>query len=90
VELDVPCDDARRLRNHIQLYDSFCDELHDQLLAPFIMRMMPPGTDPRVWLPQVRKGQKDRRRLVEARWEKEGKLEREHVGGGHVPPRPGD
>lgn len=90
VELDAPCDDARRLRNHIQLYDSFCDELHDQLLAPFIMRMMPPGTDPRVWLPQVRKGQKERRRLVEARWEKEGKLEREHVRSGHLPPRLGE
>lgn len=90
VALDVPYDDARRLRNHIQLYDSFCDELHDQLLTPFIMRMMPPGTDPRVWMPQVRKGQKERRRLVEARWEKEGKLPREHVRRDHLPPRVGE
>ena len=90
VELEVPYDDERRLRNHIQLYDSFCDELHDQLLAPFIMRMMPHGTDPRVWLPQVRKGQKERRRLVEARWEKEGKLQRKIVGGDHLPPRAGE
>lgn len=82
VVLDAAYDDARRLRNHVQLYDSFCDELADPLLAPFIMRMLPPGHDPRVWLPRVRQGQRKRRARVLARWEKEGNPRLEGGGAG--------
>jgi len=66
-------DDTRRLYNHVQLYDSFCDVLNDAMLVPFITRMLTPEHDPRVWMPAVRKGQHQRRRRVEARWAREGK-----------------
>lgn len=61
VTLDEPYDEARRLKNHVQLYDSFCDVLSDSLLFPFIQRMLPPEINPRVWMPKVRKGQQQRR-----------------------------
>jgi len=61
----------QRVKNHIQLYDSFCDTLSDTMLVPFIQRMIPEGTDPRVWLPEVRKGQAARRRRLEARRERQ-------------------
>lgn len=61
-----------RLKNHIQLYDSFCDTLNDSMLVPFITAMLPPGIDPRVWMPQVRKGQEARRLRYNRRLEKQG------------------
>jgi hypothetical protein len=61
VTLGGPYDDARRLKNHAQLYDSFCDVLGDSLLFPFIQQMLPPETNPRVWMPKVRKAQEKRR-----------------------------
>lgn len=64
----------KRLLNHIQLYDSFCDQVSDHLLVPFITRMLPSGQDPRVWMPKVRKGQKARRLRTEKKWAKQGKL----------------
>ena len=67
VELGVEYTDARRLRNHVQLYDSFCDELSDVFLAPFIARMLESRHDLRVWLPSVRQGQAERRRLFNER-----------------------
>jgi hypothetical protein len=51
-----------RLKNLVQLYDSFCDVISDAVLVPFISRMLPAGEDPRVWMPKVRKGQQTRRR----------------------------
>ncbi len=54
--------EALRLKNLIQLYDSFCDVISDAVLVPFISRMLPAGEDPRVWMPRVRKGQQNRRR----------------------------
>lgn len=54
-----------RLKNLIQLYDSFCDVISDAVLVPFISRMLPQGEDPRVWMPRVRKGQQTRRRVHE-------------------------
>ena len=65
--------DDRRLRNHIQLYDSFCDQISDHLLVPFITQILPGNIDARVWMPKVREGQKERRRRIEAIWEKQGK-----------------
>lgn len=73
VVLGEPYDDARRLKNHVQLYDSFCDMLNDTVLVPFIERMLTDAQDPRIWMPAVRKGQHARRMLVEERWAKEGK-----------------
>lgn len=67
VELDAEYSDARRKRNLIQLYDSFCDELSDVFLAPFIGRMLEARHDPRVWLPAIRQGQAERRRELNAR-----------------------
>jgi len=71
--LDVPYDDKLRLKNHIQLYDSFCDLLNDSFLVPFIELMLTPAQDSRVWMPQVRRGQEARRRRVEERWARDGK-----------------
>jgi acid stress-induced BolA-like protein IbaG/YrbA len=73
VILDEELTDDRRLKNHVQLYDSFCDMLNDSVLVPFIERMLTPAHDPRVWMPSVRKGQADRRHEVEERWAREGK-----------------
>jgi len=72
VSLDTAYDDALRLKNHIQLYDSFCDMLNDTMLVPFITRMLS-EQDPRVWMPKVRAGQEARRLRIEERWTKEGK-----------------
>jgi len=71
VEIGAPYTDERRLASLIQLYDSFCDELSDALLAPFVIRMLPPGQDPRVWLPRVREGQAARRARLERRRERQ-------------------
>lgn len=75
VELGVSCDDAMRLRNHVQLYDSFCDALSDKLLVPFIQAMLPKHADLRVWMPEVRRAQEKRRARVEAYWAKHGRPE---------------
>ena len=61
VTLDEPYDEERRLKNHAQLYDSFCDALGDPLLVPFVQAMLPPQIDPRVWMPRVRQAQSARR-----------------------------
>lgn len=65
VEIECGYTDDLRLKNHIQLYDSFCDVLNDALLTPFIQRMIHPGIDPRQWLPKVREGQLQRRARLE-------------------------
>ena len=72
VTVDQPVSSEARLKNFIQLYDSFCDMLNDTMLYPFITRMMPPDMDPRVWMPQVRSGQIKRRRRVEEIWARQG------------------
>ncbi len=73
VELDREYTDELRLKNHIQLYDSFCDELNDLLLVPFIERMLTHEHDLRVWMPAVRNGQKKRRDRIERKWAKQEK-----------------
>ncbi len=72
VEYGCPYDDEKRLKNHVQLYDSFCDALSDALLVPFIGAMLPEHLDLRVWMPKVRKAQQERRARIEARWAKQG------------------
>lgn len=72
VELGVNCDRDRRMRNHVQLYDSFCDAMSDALLVPFLKAMLPEDIDIRLWMPEVRKRQEARRLKVEAYWAKHG------------------
>jgi tRNA A-37 threonylcarbamoyl transferase component Bud32 len=72
VSLDTPIDEEARLKNHVQLYDSFCDALNDSLMVPFIEKMLPGGLDLRVWMPRVRKAQQERRVAIEAKWDKQG------------------
>ncbi len=72
VLLDTPTDEEARLKNHVQLYDSFCDALSDSLMVPFIGKMLPSSLDLRVWMPRVRKAQQERRVAIEAKWEKQG------------------
>lgn len=62
-----------RMKNHVQLYDSFCDFLSDNVLVPFITKLISPAQDIRVWMPRVREAQAVRRELVEERWAKEGR-----------------
>lgn len=76
VQLDSIYTDEKRLKNHVQLYDSFCDALSDALLVPFIQAMLPESLDLRVWMPKVRKAQQERRTKVEAYWAKHGPPER--------------
>lgn len=76
VEIGCVYDDEKRLKNHIQLYDSFCDALSDALLVPFIEAMLPNNLDLRVWMPRVRQAQRERRARIEARWAKYGPPER--------------
>lgn len=66
-------DDGLRMKNHVQLYDSFCDVLSDNVLVPFITRLITPAQDIRVWMPRVREAQAQRRELVEERWAKDGR-----------------
>jgi len=73
VILDRPCDESMRMKNHVQLYDSFCDRLNDSLLVPFITRMLPAEHDPRVWMPKVRKLQRQRRHRIEEKWARQEK-----------------
>ncbi|MCK5862976.1 MAG: hypothetical protein KAH38_10850 [Candidatus Hydrogenedentes bacterium] len=76
VQLEEEYDKAKRLKNHVQLYDSFCDALSDTLLVPFIKMMLPDTIDLRIWMPKVRKAQQERRTKVEAYWAKHGPPER--------------
>ena len=72
VQLNVPYDEERRLKNHVQLYDSFCDALSDVLLVPFLESLLPQSCDLRTWMPRVRDDQQKRRAKVEAYWAKYG------------------
>jgi len=74
VVLDEPYTKSCRMRNHVQLYDSFCDLFDDGLMGPFLERMLPGGRPLGEWLDDVRAAQLARRARVEARWRREGKL----------------
>lgn len=75
VEYNVEYDSKKRMKNHVQLYDSFCDALSDSLLVPFLGELLPESEDLRVWMPAVRKAQKQRRAKVEEDWAKHGRPE---------------
>ncbi|HOF39855.1 MAG TPA: lipopolysaccharide kinase InaA family protein [Candidatus Hydrogenedentes bacterium] len=59
--------------NHVQLYDSFCDFLGDDLLDSFIALMLPDEEDYATWVKQVRRGQAERRSRQLAIWRKQGR-----------------
>lgn len=66
-------DRACRMKNHIQLYDSFCDVWGPELLRPFIEAMeeqASPG-----WFEEVVTGQQKRRARQEELWKRQGKRE---------------
>lgn len=65
---------AQRMKNHIQLYDSFCDRWGPRLLDPFIVRMLDAGRDCKVWLENVHEGQAARRARQRAVWRRQGRL----------------
>jgi hypothetical protein len=65
--------DKLRLKNHVQLYDSFCDIWPDNLLRAFLAEMLPEGRDPQAWMESVRVAQKVRRARTEAIWIRQGK-----------------
>lgn len=71
VELGVEYSNERRMKNHIQLYDSFCDLWDDDFLEPFILAMMPGGYVPPTWMQNVKVGQRARRERTEAIWERQ-------------------
>lgn len=73
VSLGDTYDAGLRMKNHVQLYDSFCDFLSDSVLVPFVTKLLPPEEDIRVWMPRVREAQVQRRELVEERWANEGR-----------------
>jgi len=73
VTIEEVYDDGLRMKNHVQLYDSFCDFLSDSVLVPFITKLITPAQDLRVWMPRVREAQVQRRELVEERWAREGR-----------------
>ena len=73
IEIGVEYTEAMRLKNHVQLYDSFCDDMNDALLVPFLKAMLPASIDPRVWMPKVRKAQEVRRHKTEEKWAKQGR-----------------
>ena len=62
VVLGKPYSDALRLKNHIQLSDSFCDFCDHNTLGRFHSRMLPDSENLEKWMPQVVEGQKLRRR----------------------------
>lgn len=59
--------DRLRMRNHIQLYDSFCDLFPEEPLRRFIARMLPPDAPGEPWIRAVQKGQYARRARLESR-----------------------
>ena len=50
------------LKNHIQLYDSFCDFCDHNTLARFHARMLPETEHLETWMRRVVEGQRARRR----------------------------
>ena len=59
--LDAPYTRERRLKNHVQLYDSFCDWYDNTFLEPFIRRMCPADWPAADWLPLIAREQQARR-----------------------------
>lgn len=64
--------DDLRMKNHVQLYDSFCDFVGDDFLVPFISSILPNGHHVRDWFPNVREAQRARRARYNANKEDKG------------------
>lgn len=62
-----------RLKNHVQLYDSFCDRINDTYLEPFIAKMGTTTENIAMYMGAVKKAQKVRRARTEAIWRKNGR-----------------
>ena len=62
-----------RIKNHVQLYDSFCDRINDNYLEPFIAAMGATTENIAMYMGAVKKAQKLRRARTEAIWQKEGR-----------------
>lgn len=74
VTLGLPYTEERRLKNHVQLYDSFCDFIHERLLVPFMLQLIPKEIDQRLWLPRVRYAQEKRRHRLELKYARRGEV----------------
>lgn len=75
VELNCRYTEKRRLKNHVQLYDSFCDRWGDEFLGPFVQAMLPKDKDPATWLTTVKDGQAVRRARIEAKRRNKDRVE---------------
>lgn len=73
IVLNRPYTEDLRLKNHVQLYDSFIDKWDETLLVPFIRHMLPEPANIDAWMQHVRTGQTTRRARTEAIWRKQGK-----------------
>ncbi|MCP4644326.1 MAG: hypothetical protein GY851_28040 [bacterium] len=62
-----------RMKNHVQLYDSFCDRWDDGFLEPFLARMLPDTDGLPNWMKKVRELQSIRRARTEAAWRRHGR-----------------
>lgn len=67
VAIGPQVNETRRLINHVQLYDSFCDFVEADLLASFIGQMTPSEYSFPAWIDRVRAGQHARRDLYTRR-----------------------
>jgi len=62
-----------RFRNHVQLYDSFCDWFPDEVLTRFLSKMLDREHKTGDWMDRVRAAQAKRRARTVAVWRKQGK-----------------
>lgn len=60
-------------KNHVQLYDSFCDFVGDDVLDVFLFELLPENEDYARWSKIVRRGQAARRTRQLARWRRQGR-----------------
>jgi len=66
---------ARRMRNHVQLYDTFLEWFPDEVLRDLIAMLALPESDFDAWMRGVREARQRRRARAEAIWRKEGRPE---------------
>lgn len=81
VHLHGPDTDERRLKNAVQLYDSFCDVWDDAVLGPCINALAPEGEDAALWFAQMKVEQRKRRTIQLALWEQQGRSEGKDTAG---------
>jgi serine/threonine protein kinase len=64
---------SMRYKNHVQLYDSFCDFVGHDLLQVFLSQLLPENEDYAMWSKMVRQGQVARRARQIAIWRRQGR-----------------